>query len=65
MSAYDKLCDFALVHRACGEVQAHVDPTAESRYSVRLTCGCGSESTRSVTQEDAYENLLGSARLIF
>ena len=65
MSVYDELCGFVLVHRSCGEIQARVGPATERRYSVRLTCGCGAELRRSVTQEDAYEDLLRSAPLAF
>jgi hypothetical protein len=65
MSVYDELCGFVLVHRACGEIQARVDPATEWRYSVQLTCGCGTELRRSVTQEDAHEDVLGSALLMF
>jgi len=64
MSVYDELCGFALVHRSCGEIQARVDPATERRYSVLLTCGCGTELRRSVTQEDASEDLLRSAQLV-
>ncbi len=65
MSVYDELCDFVFVHRSCGEIQARVDPATEWRYSVLLTCGCGTELRRSVTQEDANEDLLRSAPLVF
>jgi hypothetical protein len=65
MSVYDELCDFVLGHQSCGEIQARVDPATEWRYSVRLTCGCGTELRRSVTQRDATEDLLGSAPLVF
>ncbi len=65
MSVYDELCGFALVHRPCGEIQARVDPATEWRYSVLLTCICGTELRRSVTQEDASEDLLHSAQLVF
>lgn len=65
MSVYDELCDFVLVHRACGKIQARVGPATEWRYSVRLTCGCGAALKRSVTQEDANEDLLRSAPLVF
>ena len=57
MNVYDELCGFALAHRPCGETHAQVDPAAGCRYRVLLTCSCGAELRRSVTQEDAHEDL--------
>ena len=64
MSVYDELCGFVLGHRSCGEIQAQVGPTTEGRYSVLLRCSCGTALRRSVTQEDAHQDLLRSAPLV-
>ena len=57
MNVYDELCTFALVHRPCGGIHAQVDPAAGSSYRVLLRCSCGTALRRSVTQEDAHEDL--------
>ena len=61
MSVYDELCGFVLAHRSCDETRARLASVAESGYRVRLTCSCGRELTRSVTGEDARQDLLHSA----
>ena len=60
MNVYDELCEFALLHRSCGKIQARVDPATQWRYRVLLTCTCGAALRRSVTQEDASADLLPS-----
>jgi hypothetical protein len=60
MSVYDDLCTFALAHGSCGETLVQVDPGAPRRYRVLLTCSCGAQLKRSVTQDDARADL-GSA----
>jgi hypothetical protein len=65
MNVYDELCNFALGHRSCGRIQVHVEPATQRRYRVLLSCSCGNELRRSVTQEDASADLLDSEHLLF
>jgi hypothetical protein len=62
VNVYDELCAFALDHRPCGETRAQVAPAAGRRYRVLLTCRCGAELSRSVTQEDADRDLAPAIR---
>jgi hypothetical protein len=64
MSVYDDLCGFVLAHRSCRKTRAYLAPATDQRYRVRLTCSCGSELRRSVTREDAREDLRASASLV-
>ena len=57
MNVYDELCNFALGHSSCGQIQVHVEPATERRYRVLLSCSCGNELRRSVTHEDASADL--------
>ena len=57
MNVYDELCDFALRHRSCGQIEVQVEPATQWRYRVLLSCSCGNELRRSVTQEDASADL--------
>ena len=63
MNVYDELCDFALVHRSCGEIHARIDSATEWPYGVLLRCSCGTELRRSVTREDASEDLRAEREL--
>jgi hypothetical protein len=63
---YAELRGFVLAHRKCvGPHRASASLRASSGYSVLVRCGCGQQFTRWVTPEDADEDLLRSALLVF
>jgi hypothetical protein len=63
---YLELRAFVLAHGKCaGRRRADVSLFTPSGYSLLLKCGCGQEFSRWVTPEDADEDRLRSALLVF
>ena len=65
-SVYPELRAFMGAHRECaGPRRAESSLPTPFGYSVRVKCGCGEAFTRSVPPNDADEDQLRSALLVF
>ena len=65
MSVYNQVRDFAIAHRACGELRGNADPLTPDGYRLWARCLCGARLERWVSPADADEDLLWSALLAF
>ena len=65
MSVYAEVRDFALAHRACGELHSDADPVTPAGYRLWARCSCGTRLERWVSPDDAEADLLWSALLAF
>ncbi len=63
---YSELRGFVVAHRHCtGTRHAGVDTLTPNGYRLLVKCGCRVEFKRWVASEDADEDLLWSALLVF